>query len=477
MLEKRPRPYLLPIIVPRGARIEPSDMPGYVVEMEWKWIVLLVLAGFGLYALAEEKGPSTAKGRGLGDLPKKAKTKRLYYMIEKPLPGKRYRGSTFVSIPHSEAREQFREARKTGRLPLRNIYPLYAKSAAEARGLLDAAQKEGKYLVKPWTPEQEKQMELFGGVSANCMAWERFYSPHLDHDVWRCGLFEAACKPPLCDEKPKGGTGRLRVCSDWQKIFSFHLRKDVRRCKKYSPICGTRGCITSPAPKPDEDVLIEADVKALAKEMARREKEAQTEFGPELAREIKTRGGIAPYKGGFLKEEYANIPLHLKNRKGLGLDEMASEMGLTERELVVQIENAYGTKLTPKSWLWTDYEQAAYEELKRQGLAAAQYKQQDLFPGLRREMVLEIEDVAKSDDPVTMCLERKGWTLSRIPELRNSIIRKRQPDVMTGKVGKLTRSEKELEAHTDECFRQAVAGPTKGPPVQQTLLGGFSWFR
>lgn len=490
MLEKRPAPYLLPIIVPRGARIEPSesDMPGYVVQMEWKWIVLVVLAGFGLYALAQEKGPSTAKERGLGVIPKMTKANRLYYMIEKPLPGKRYRGSTFVSIPHSEARAQMKEARKTGTLPLRDIFPLYAKSAEEARGLMDEAQKRGQLYVEPWRPEKgkPKQMELFetsgpldvsfGGVSGNCMTWQRWFSPHLEQEVWRCESFEPACKPPYCAEKPKTSTARLRVCSDWQKVFSFAYMKDVSRCKEYSPICGTKGCITSPAPKPEGDEPSQAKITAVAKELAKEETEAQA-FGPQLAREIKARGGISSYRGGYLKEEYKEIPLHLKRKKGLPLDEMASELGLDEAALIQEIQKAYpkGKKVKRRA-NWKDFEDKAYRILTGSA-SLGQYREEALFPGLRREMVLEVEDVSKSDDPVTMCLERKGWKLARIADLRDSIIQKRQPDIFTRETTPLSRSEKELEADTDECFRKASARPTKGPPQQQALFGGFSWFR
>lgn len=479
MLEKRPAPYLLPIIVPRGARIEPSesDMPGYVVEMEWKWIIVLVLAGVGLYALAEEKGPSTAKGGGLGDLPKKAKTKRLYYMQRQPGHIRRVEGGGYdvVTVPRKKARQIISEAEQTGKDPVYDLYPVYASSAGEARSQIESGS------VPRWRPEtvggKPKQMTLFGGLTAHCSRWDQFYSDHYGKEIVKCARFAPACDSPEgCAPRKKAKT-KIRTCVKFDKFFSFHYMKDVRRCVKFAAVCSARfpGCLKRPGTKPPGmGEPSKAAVTALAKELASEEAEGR---GVQLAREIKARGGISSYRGGYLKEEYKEIPLHLKKKTGLPLDEMASELGLDEAALVQEIRKAYpkGAKKKRRA-SWRDFEDKAYRILLGSA-SLGQYKEQELFPGLRREMVLEMEDVAKSDDPLTICLERKGWKLARISELRNSIIRKRQPDVMTGKVRPLSRSEKELEADTDECFRAIVARPTKGPPKQQALFGRLSWFR
>jgi len=459
-MEKAPRPCIMPIIVPAGARMSNSDPENQcVVEISWQWIVIIVLAGFGLYALTEKRERRQKPKTNLGLAPEKSKTKRLFFMQRRPV--KHGRGVEIVSIPRTRARKIIRESTKSGQEPEYDLFPIYAETADEARDFII----RGSF--SRWVPKfksvKPKQMTLFG-LSANCISWDRWYSPHFDKEVWKCGAFESACKPKECAPKPKGSKARLRVCTDWTSNFSFHYGKDVRRCSKYAPICESKGCITSPAPKPEiEGEPSDKDIKALAKELAKEETSS------EIGRQIKARGGIAPYKGGYLKEEYKEIPLHLKRKKGLPLDEMASELGVDEASLIQEIQKAYPKGRKKKRQSWKNFEDDAYRILTGQS-SFGQYKEQELFPGLKREMVLELQDVAKSDDPLTQCLERKGWNLKRISDLRNSIIIKRQPDIFTGKTGKLTASEIDLEKDTDDCFKKVVARPT-GPPKQMTLFG------
>jgi len=80
--------------------------------------------------------------------------------------------------------------------------------------------------------------------------------------------------------------------------------------------------------------------------------------------------------------------------------------------------------------------------------------QLDLIPGLRRELILQAEVVATSDDPVEAFLERKGWPLRRIRELKGSIERKSIPNVFSGKPEDLSRSEIELQADIDAYLNQ-----------------------
>lgn len=77
-----------------------------------------------------------------------------------------------------------------------------------------------------------------------------------------------------------------------------------------------------------------------------------------------------------------------------------------------------------------------------------------LFPSLKREITsFDIEDVATSDDPVEACLERSGWKLPRIDELRQSIFEKEQVDLFTTPEP-LTRSEGELLDAIETCMQK-----------------------
>jgi len=77
-----------------------------------------------------------------------------------------------------------------------------------------------------------------------------------------------------------------------------------------------------------------------------------------------------------------------------------------------------------------------------------------LFPGLKRELTqLDVEDISTSDDPVEACLERAGWKLPRIDELRQSIFEKEQVDLFTTPEP-LTRSEGELLEAIETCMQK-----------------------
>lgn len=77
-----------------------------------------------------------------------------------------------------------------------------------------------------------------------------------------------------------------------------------------------------------------------------------------------------------------------------------------------------------------------------------------LFPGLKRELTqLDVEDISTSDDPVEACLERVGWKLDRIDELRQSIFEKEQVDLFTTPEP-LTRSEGELLEAIETCMQR-----------------------
>lgn len=77
-----------------------------------------------------------------------------------------------------------------------------------------------------------------------------------------------------------------------------------------------------------------------------------------------------------------------------------------------------------------------------------------LFPSLKREITsLDVEDVATSDEPVEACLERAGWKLRRVDDLRQSIFEKQQADIFTTPKP-LTRSEDELLEAIESCMQR-----------------------
>ena len=79
---------------------------------------------------------------------------------------------------------------------------------------------------------------------------------------------------------------------------------------------------------------------------------------------------------------------------------------------------------------------------------------QQEFGGIKRVLVLEAESIVTSDDPLEQFLERKGWQLSRIRQLRKSIEMSLIPNVFTGKTDPLTRAEKELQRDIDEYYER-----------------------
>lgn len=206
---------------------------------------------------------------------------------------------------------------------------------------------------------REAQSLALEGATANCGWWEQRLSDKTGKWVWKCAKYAPVCDPPRCEV---GIVGRIRKCIQMQNVPSITTAKGfVRRCKKYVPICTTGVCLPEPMPKPEveeEPEISEKEVRSIATGLARHYNEMQEEAGPALAREILDRGGIRKYRG--VHEEYANIPLHLKRRRGLPLDEMASEMLMEEKELVAAIEKAYprGRKVVRRK-TWEDFQDQA----------------------------------------------------------------------------------------------------------------------
>lgn len=94
--------------------------------------------------------------------------------------------------------------------------------------------------------------------------------------------------------------------------------------------------------------------------------------------------------------------------------------------------------------------------------------QKEMFPELRRELNLEIEDIAKSDDPVEACMERQGYTPAKIREFQRAISEKLTPD-MFGKTEKITGAEAMYQEKIEECLEKAK--PKRKQEKESSLFG------
>lgn len=79
--------------------------------------------------------------------------------------------------------------------------------------------------------------------------------------------------------------------------------------------------------------------------------------------------------------------------------------------------------------------------------------QPDLFPKLKRELRLKAEEIpTTASDPVEECLERRGWKLARIRELKRAIDQKTTPSMFTQEEEPLTSTESELLNDIETCL-------------------------
>lgn len=82
-------------------------------------------------------------------------------------------------------------------------------------------------------------------------------------------------------------------------------------------------------------------------------------------------------------------------------------------------------------------------------------EQEELWPHLRRELELKAETIpTTAADPVEACLERRGWKLGRIKELKASIDQKTTPSMFTREEEPLTSTESELLRDIEACLDQ-----------------------
>lgn len=79
-------------------------------------------------------------------------------------------------------------------------------------------------------------------------------------------------------------------------------------------------------------------------------------------------------------------------------------------------------------------------------------KQPELFRAKRELRVLETEDMATSDDPITACMERRGYTQEQMDRLGDRIAEKTTIDMFDDKPAKLTSSETKFQDDIQDCI-------------------------
>ena len=73
-----------------------------------------------------------------------------------------------------------------------------------------------------------------------------------------------------------------------------------------------------------------------------------------------------------------------------------------------------------------------------------------LFNMPRPDLIMKVDDPATSDNPLEVFLERKGWCLNRVNELRTSMFAKLTISFIKEDNAELTQAEKELQRDIEE---------------------------
>ena len=78
-------------------------------------------------------------------------------------------------------------------------------------------------------------------------------------------------------------------------------------------------------------------------------------------------------------------------------------------------------------------------------------QQPELFKA-KRTLSLEMEDIAKSDDPIYACMERRGYTQKQMDRFSESIAEKATVDIFEKEPEKLTSSENKFQNDIEDCI-------------------------
>ena len=250
---------------------------------------------------------------GIGYYPRKRTGNRLFYMLETS------RGLEQVCLKDvQKAKQKAKDGRK--------LYAVWAENADSARTKI----KDG---------QGERYNPNLSGANYVCSGWFQTKDKK-GKQITRCFVYSPKCNTKKCVNDFKL-SGRLATCKKYGKNS-----KGKVVCKKYAATCNPdEECLTEKVdipwkPKP----ISEKAIKATAKDMADENNEI-LDSARWTMRQVLEYGGIAPYKSGYLSEEYKDIPSKYKRKDGIPIDELAQEMGLTERKLVEKINKAEETYL------------------------------------------------------------------------------------------------------------------------------------
>jgi transcriptional regulator with XRE-family HTH domain len=116
-----------------------------------------------------------------------------------------------------------------------------------------------------------------------------------------------------------------------------NIRKEIINAQK--PVSIENGISYSEDMLRGNQKLLQDEIKDTITGLAKYQRDAMKEAVKQgdIWNKVKENGGIKSYADGFLKEEYRSVPISLRNKNGLTMDEMASTLGMTSNELMEAI--------------------------------------------------------------------------------------------------------------------------------------------
>lgn len=205
----------------------------------------------------------------------------------------------------------------------------------------------------------------------------------------------------------------------------------------------------------DVQQLMDKRVKSLAKEL----KDAHGTS--DLRKEVAKRGGL---RAGQLKEEYKQLPLGLKNNKtGKPLDEMADELGMTERELIDGLMNRpdkIDYEARARRMLETD--DAEYKALQ-ETLSILQEGQEPTAPSQASETT--------ATTPINKLVERYADQIRKAELPKGKAVQKALRDIANKEMGR-TATEDEWSDALETAVQIVAAERSKGKPLTEKIKIG-----
>jgi hypothetical protein len=304
---------------------------------------------------------------------------------------------------------------------------------------------------------QKADLQGLDGDTSNCAIWQEVPGGKTGGTMWRCLGYGTTCRTPGKCKTGKFEKYQTKTCVKTKKVKALSGKYNVKkltRCSKYSPICNKELCLPETLPKPKASPAHGANInqmtKDLAKQMADERNIAEEEVGKDLGREILSNGGLRPYRKmreGALRtakkrrhEEFDIVPIFMRRKDGLPLDEMAATMGFEDdTALLNAIEREYlhtGAKGHKKQRRYKQVKEGLeaemwniYESKKLSGLTGLEGAPDYVWKSTLREFT---ERPRKTDDPALP--NELNWILKRTktnPEGHLRVFRGKLPGHMT----------------------------------------------